>query len=147
MARSWDPSFTYSDRERWVCIYPVYLNSKRSVTEGRKIPKELSIENPSIDEIRDVCTHLKLNMGVEDKAHPREPDKFMYRGRVRVQLKNDNGIPVSEEFQNRRALFVKIAELIGKLKSRQGGAAGGAGADEGGQAQSGQSKKQKKKKR
>lgn len=26
--------------DRWICVYPVYINSKKSLAEGRKIAKE-----------------------------------------------------------------------------------------------------------
>ena len=26
--------------DRWICVYPAYINSKKTVKEGRRIPKE-----------------------------------------------------------------------------------------------------------
>lgn len=31
----------FSDEKRWIVIYPTYLDSKKSLQQGRKIPKEL----------------------------------------------------------------------------------------------------------
>ena len=75
----------------------------------------------------------------------------MYRGRIRVQLKNDDGTPFLEQFRTRHAVLVYLAEMIPQLKSRTskaGGASGGGGHHEyqqGAQSQAGGKKKQRKK--
>ena len=40
--------------ERWSTIFPAYLNKKKTVAEGRRIPKEKAVENPNITEIAEV---------------------------------------------------------------------------------------------
>lgn len=78
------------------------------------------MENPTYSEIRDVLSVTKLQVGVENKQYPREKSKeLLYRGRIRVQLKNDDGTPVNPEFPNRDSLLVYIGEKIPQLKSRQ----------------------------
>ncbi|XP_076240409.1 signal recognition particle 19 [Calliopsis andreniformis] len=121
MALAWNPSKKHSDRERWICIYPVYLNSKRTLAGGRKLAKEKCVENPTHQEIRDVLVAAGFNVGVENKLHPRERSKeLLYRGRIRVQLKNDDGTPIKSEFPTRDSLLEYIGTTIPKLKSRQG---------------------------
>ena len=106
---------------RWICIYPVYLNSKRTLAEGRKLPKDKCVENPTHQEIRDVLVAAGFNVGVENKLHPRERSKeLLYRGRIRVQLKNDDGTPVKSEFPTRDLVLAYIGTTIPKLKTRQG---------------------------
>lgn len=81
----------------------------------------------------------KLQVGVENKQYPREQSKvnsiyivfktkhnfifdsqeLLYRGRIRVQLKNDDCSPVNPEFPTRDSLLVYIGEKIPQLKSRQ----------------------------
>lgn len=39
---------------RWICIYPAYINSKKTLAQGRRIAKEKAIEHPTHQEIRDV---------------------------------------------------------------------------------------------
>lgn len=34
---SFDPQRKNSDRSRWICIYPAYLNSKKTCAEGRRV--------------------------------------------------------------------------------------------------------------
>jgi len=51
--------------KKWVVIYPVYINSKKTVAEGRRISVSKSCENPNCIEISDCCKHLKLPSAVE----------------------------------------------------------------------------------
>ncbi|KAL5019874.1 hypothetical protein ScPMuIL_002766 [Solemya velum] len=120
-ARSWNPNFKYTDRERWICIYPAYLNSKKSLKEGRKIPKEKCIENPTYVEIRDVLAAGSFVMGVENKVYPRELDHRdqKVRGRIRVQLKTEEGEPMMEQYPTRKSVLYYLGETIPKLKGRQ----------------------------
>jgi len=117
---SWSPDKTHSDFERWVCIYPAYINSKKTIAQGRRIPKEKAIENPTHQEIRDVLVAAGLKVGVENKLYSRERSKeLLFRGRIRVQLKNDDGTPVNTEYPTRESLMFHLGEMIPKLKSRQ----------------------------
>ena len=99
MTRPWNPDFTHCDRERWICVYPIYLNSKRTISEGRKMPLKYCVENPKFDEIRDVLLEAGLQIGVEDKVHPKVQDskEVKSRGRIRVQIKNEMGLAILEQ--------------------------------------------------
>ncbi|XP_042896110.1 signal recognition particle 19 kDa protein [Parasteatoda tepidariorum] len=110
----------YSDRERWICIYPAYINSKKTTAEGRRISKEKCVENPTCQEIRDVLDAAALKIGVENKLYTREQNKdsVVFRGRVRVQLRNDDGSLMNPKFQSRKDIMMHVAEMIPKLKSR-----------------------------
>ncbi|ESO95065.1 hypothetical protein LOTGIDRAFT_215214 [Lottia gigantea] len=120
-ARPWNPEFTHSDRERWICIYPTYINSKRTLQDGRRIPTSKAVDNPTYAEIKDVIAAAGLTMGVENKVYPRELDHRdpKCRGRIRVQLKNDDGSIMNEKFPDRKSILLYLAETIPKLKSRQ----------------------------
>ncbi|KOB71106.1 Signal recognition particle 19 kDa protein [Operophtera brumata] len=72
---SWSPEKKHSDVERWICIYPAYINSKKTLAEGRKLPKESCVENPTHQEIRDVLIATGLKVGVENKLYSREQSK------------------------------------------------------------------------
>ncbi|XP_073724284.1 signal recognition particle 19 kDa protein [Misgurnus anguillicaudatus] len=132
------------DKERFLCIYPSYVNSKKTLAEGRRIPVEKAVENPSCAEIRDVLTAAGLNVLVENKMYSREWNRdVQFRGRVRVQIKLQDGSLCQEKFSSRKDVMFYAAEMIPKLKSRtqkSGGADAGAQQGEGG-------KKGKKKKK
>lgn len=48
--------------ESWHAIYPVYLNSCRTVKNGRRIPLENAVENPTVSEIIDAMTTLGFSL-------------------------------------------------------------------------------------
>ncbi|KAK5966782.1 hypothetical protein GCK32_007128 [Trichostrongylus colubriformis] len=97
----------FSDEKRWVVIYPTYLDSKKSLQQGRKIPKGMAVENPTSSEIFDVLTASGLNPVLErGKLHPREQDREPEKlGRVRVMLKNDDGTVKNKDYPTRAALY------------------------------------------
>lgn len=63
---------------RWICIYPAYLNSKKTLAQGRRLPKDICVENPTHQEIRDVLFGTGLRIGVENKLYPRERSKVIF---------------------------------------------------------------------
>ena len=57
------------DRGR-VVVYPCYLDSNKSESQGRKIPRSLAVPSPKIDEIFRAARDLNLEPAIEEKAHP-----------------------------------------------------------------------------
>ncbi|MGN1362187.1 MAG: signal recognition particle subunit SRP19/SEC65 family protein [Methanobrevibacter sp.] len=52
-------------------IWPVYLDSNRTLKEGRKISKNDAVDDPSLNEIRKACYKLHLKPLVDkDKTYP-----------------------------------------------------------------------------
>ncbi|NXW72588.1 hypothetical protein DUI87_30716 [Hirundo rustica rustica] len=92
-----------ADKERFICIYPAYLNNKKTIAEGRRIPIDKAVENPTSTEIQDVCAAVGFNVLLEkNKMYPREWNRdVQYRGRVRIQLKQDDGNPCLPQFPTR----------------------------------------------
>ncbi|KAJ8262765.1 hypothetical protein COCON_G00152220 [Conger conger] len=106
-------------KERFMCIYPAYVNNKKTLAEGRRIPSEKGVENPTCSEIRDVLSAAGVNVLVENKMYPREWNRdVQFRGRVRVQLKEEDGTLCQERFSSRKDLMLYVAEMIPKLKTR-----------------------------
>ena len=59
---------------------------------------------------------------MQNKVHPRErdPKDLKFRGRVRVQLKNDDGTPVMEQFPTSKRLtqnmfFIRVIAHQSKI--------------------------------
>lgn len=116
----WNPNKKYSDRERWVCIYPAYINSKKTRQEGRKIAKENAVDTPTYQEIKDVLAVANFPIVIENKLYPREKSKeLQHRGRIRVQLKKDDGTPLNPNLPTRESLLVHLGQTIPQLKTRQ----------------------------
>ncbi|KAF2312690.1 hypothetical protein P3X46_027973 [Hevea brasiliensis] len=96
--------------KKWVVLYPVYINSKKTIAEGRRISATKACENPTCAEISDCCSHLKLPFAIEiDKAYPRD---FMQIGRVRVLLKKEDGTFYNPSIPTRKQLMLRVAELV-----------------------------------
>lgn len=98
---SYDPNRKHTDRSRWICIYPAYINKNKTRGEGRRVTSDKAVENPALNEIRDVLVNAGLSVEVEpNKVYPREPNKYenLMRGRIRVQIKNEDGSPVKPNF-------------------------------------------------
>lgn len=58
---------------------------------------------------------IQLPVEAQKQSHPAD---FFHRGRVRVALKGADGLPINPEIPDRKALFLKVAELIPKLPGR-----------------------------
>jgi len=103
------------DESKWICIYPVYINSKKTMKEGRRLPKSQAVDNPTASEIAEVCRQLGFLVKLEgEKSYSRD---FLLKGRVRVQLKVD-GNPVNALIPSRKSLMKKVAIQIPKLPQR-----------------------------
>ncbi|WCJ20819.1 Signal recognition particle 19 kDa protein [Euphorbia peplus] len=102
--------------KKWVVLYPVYINSKKTIAEGRRICVTKACESPTCIEISDCCTHLKLPKAIElDKAYPRD---FMQIGRVRVLLKKEDGTLYNPAIPTRKQLMLQVAELVPRHPGR-----------------------------
>uniref|UniRef100_A0ACD5Z0C5 Uncharacterized protein n=2 Tax=Avena sativa TaxID=4498 RepID=A0ACD5Z0C5_AVESA len=54
-----------SSIKKWKIIYPVYLNSKKTVPEGRRIAATKACPDPTCIEIADSCTYLKIRCAID----------------------------------------------------------------------------------
>uniref|UniRef100_A0A2P2J8S9 Signal recognition particle 19 kDa protein n=1 Tax=Rhizophora mucronata TaxID=61149 RepID=A0A2P2J8S9_RHIMU len=115
--------------KKWIVLYPVYINSKKTIAEGRRICATKACENPTCVEIGDCCSHLKLPFALEiDKAYPRD---FMQVGRVRVLLKREDGTLLNPAIPTRKQLMLRVAELVprhpGRTKKQEPASSSNAG--------------------
>jgi len=105
------------DGDSRVCIYPCYLNSQLSETKGRKIPKSKAVVDPTTPQIFDIVSKIiQLPAEMERKRHPID---WRYLGRVRVSLKDSNGSYIKEDLKNKKALMLKVAELLPRHPARE----------------------------
>merc|ERR1711994_831161 len=95
--------FSHIDPERWICIYPAYLNSRKSRAEGRLVPRDKGIADPNWMECQHVLAPKGFRFLVEPgKGYPKERSREPhFRGRVRLQLKGEDGQPLNPEFKTR----------------------------------------------
>jgi len=65
-------------------IWPEYFDSKRTRSEGRRVPKRVAIDFPKAIAIAEAAKKLGLNSTVEDQgAYPRS--WWVKSGKVRVE--------------------------------------------------------------
>jgi signal recognition particle subunit SRP19 len=70
-------------------VYPVYLDAECSRREGRRVPQDLAVQNPDVEEIAKAVQQVGYDAVVErDVTYSRE---FEPRGRVLVQNADDAG--------------------------------------------------------
>ena len=68
-------------------VWPVYIDSKRTRKEGRKINKKNAVSNPKLTEISRAARKLGLNPKTEDdKSYPRF--WWEYSGRIIIEREN-----------------------------------------------------------
>jgi signal recognition particle subunit SRP19 len=55
-----------------VVLWPLYFDSGKSRVEGRKVPKNVAVPSPKLDEIRKAVEQLGLRYEVvSDASHPK----------------------------------------------------------------------------
>lgn len=70
-------------------IYPAYFDADCSRSEGRRVPLDLAVEDPDVDEIASAVQQVGYDAVVERAVtYPRETEQ---RGRVLVENVDDAG--------------------------------------------------------
>jgi signal recognition particle subunit SRP19 len=86
----------------WRVLYPLYFDKKASRAGGRKVPKNLAVDTPDVEDLVQMLSYLKIPFVVEmNKRHPR--DHFCV-GRVRYNLQAEDGTFVNKDVQNSKFL-------------------------------------------
>jgi len=68
-------------------IWPAALDAGRSRSEGRRVSRDLAVEEPDVDEIATAVQQVGYDAVIErDKTYPRE---YEQRGRVLVKNADD----------------------------------------------------------
>uniref|UniRef100_A0A8C6CL59 Signal recognition particle 19 kDa protein n=1 Tax=Moschus moschiferus TaxID=68415 RepID=A0A8C6CL59_MOSMO len=116
------PARVLSGRGR--CLDPGKDGLRRGAVPSR--PGQ-AVENPTATEIQDVCAAVGLNVFLEkNKMYSREWNHdLQYRGRVRVQLRQEDGSLCLVQFPSRKSVMLYAAEMIPKLKTRTQKTGGG----------------------
>ncbi|MFW5964321.1 MAG: signal recognition particle subunit SRP19 [Natronomonas sp.] len=68
-------------------IWPAYLDAELSRSEGRRVPADLAVPEPTVDEIASAVQQVGYDAVIErEKTYPRE---YEPRGRVLVKDADD----------------------------------------------------------
>ncbi|CAG9536045.1 unnamed protein product [Cercopithifilaria johnstoni] len=135
-----------SDECKWICIYPLYMNSRKTIAQGRRVSKNKAVDSPTAQEIFDILSNAGMKAKLEkQKMHPLDSNRDANsQGRVRVQLRNDDGSLYDQKFPTRMSLMLYACEMVPKLKSRQVGSGITSQSSSGGGIGGGKANKKKK---
>ena len=88
-------------------IWPAYLDADRTRSEGRRVPEDLAVEEPALEEIAKAVQQVGYDATIErDKAYSREP--WVRRGRVVVRGAEDS---------TKNDLIQAVAAYVGAMRS------------------------------
>lgn len=88
-------------------IWPAYLDADRTRGEGRRVPADLAVAEPTLDEIARAVQQVGYDATIErDKAYSREP--WVRRGRVVVRGAEDS---------TKNDLIQAVAAYVGAMRS------------------------------
>ncbi|KAL6942632.1 hypothetical protein ACO0QE_003816 [Hanseniaspora vineae] len=80
-----DPSLN----DKYIMIYPCYFDKNRTIKQGRRLKKDLCIDNPLGMIVAATCHMLQYDMKYEpDKTHPQD---YMNPGRIKIKKYMKNG--------------------------------------------------------
>ena len=88
-------------------IWPIYLDSEKSLNEGRKISKEYAIPEPRIKEIIKATEKLRYKyVAEEDKAYPGE----WYNKSGRVIITSDD---------SKKEILINLSNTIKEIRANK----------------------------
>ncbi|KAG6067472.1 hypothetical protein E4U32_003718 [Claviceps aff. humidiphila group G2b] len=92
------------------CLYPIYFDSLRTRTQGRRVPSSLASPSPLAREIATACSQLRLPTVLEpDKTHPKD---WANPGRVKVCLKAPPPAGPQHGIRNKHHLYILVAKHL-----------------------------------
>lgn len=88
-----------------ITVYPQYFDKNLTLSEGRKVPEELAVKEPTLNEVIKALKKLKLQYTVEKgKSYPGK--WYEKSGRVLVENKT-----------HKRETLKEIAEKLNEIKN------------------------------
>jgi len=94
--------------KKQIHIYPIYFDISRSREQGRRVPRKLAVQTPSINELEQVASNLDLNYEINAEAkYPR----FHWVPTGLLLIKK------VEDF-NKNVLIKKIATQLKRLRTK-----------------------------
>ncbi|BGP17012.1 hypothetical protein JCM10213_000353 [Rhodosporidiobolus nylandii] len=95
----------------WETIYPAYVDAKLPQQDGgRRVSKKVALEWPLAEHMAKACRLLGFDTVFEpSKTHPKD---WANPGRIKVQLKGEDGQPKNAVIKNKRILLVRICDML-----------------------------------
>lgn len=105
------------DISKFVQIWPIYINSKLTQQEGRRMTKESCCTDPTVSEMSEICQSYNLRHVLE--PYRQYPRSDMKTGRIRVRIVNEDGSLCHEDIKSKKDLMRSMGEKISTLNSRK----------------------------
>ena len=105
------PVITLESIKRWKVLYPAYFNKNYTCAQGRRVPKDIAFENPTVLHIARACGKLGYQ-SIVIQQYKRYPREFGVFGRVRLLYRDENHEPLVPGINNSHQLLVAIAKMI-----------------------------------
>eukprot|EP00934_Nitzschia_sp_Nitz4_P001478 Nitzschia sp. Nitz4//scaffold5_size260463//18311//19042//NITZ4_000938-RA/size260463-augustus-gene-0.25-mRNA-1//-1//CDS//3329555208//1478//frame0 len=101
------------DPTGFIIIYPSYLDSSKTVSQGRRIGQEKAVDTPTVNDISQALQTLNIRHVLQpNKGYSRDIETLWDNpGRVKVD-------PGRSQFENKKELLVKLATIIRTLPAR-----------------------------
>jgi signal recognition particle subunit SRP19 len=96
--------------EKFIVIYPSYLDSTKTVKKGRQIPKELAVDTPTVSDISMALQKMPIR-------HVLQPYKGYSRD-ITTLWDNPGRIKVDYDNSKKTMLLKELAEIIPTLPER-----------------------------
>jgi len=104
----------YQNFQNWICLYPIYFDSTKSVQKGRRVIKDIASPHPLAKDIAEIVKNIGINCLYE--PHKGHPSDWENPGRVRVQLFNEDNTPFRSEIPTRKELFKRVALSLPEIQ-------------------------------
>ena len=113
-----DETFTMNSTQ-FNIIYPSYLDSTKTISQGRRIGQELAVEAPTVSDISQALQSLNIRHVLQPhKGYSRDIETLWDNpGRVKVDLHSTDS--TLKQFESKRELLKEIAQIIPTLPARQ----------------------------
>ncbi|KAG7362976.1 signal recognition particle SRP19 [Nitzschia inconspicua] len=114
------------DHKRFMVIYPSYLDSTKTIKQGRRIGKEHAVDTPTVSDISQALQSLGLRHVLQPhKGYSRDPYTLWDNpGRVKVETSVAKIVELDDDDKEnalgnaKRQLLLEIASRIPSLPSR-----------------------------
>ncbi|GAA5880577.1 hypothetical protein JCM16303_005436 [Sporobolomyces ruberrimus] len=99
------------DFKGWDTIYPIYVDTKHPQQDGkRRVSKSVGLEWPLAEQMSKACRMMGYETVFEpSKTHPKD---WANPGRVRIQIKREDGKPTVASIPNKRVLLRRICDSL-----------------------------------
>ncbi|GAA5901306.1 hypothetical protein JCM6882_007741 [Rhodosporidiobolus microsporus] len=104
-------SVTPAEFAGWETLYPIYVDAKRPQQDGgRRVNSKTALQWPLAEQMAKACRMLGFETVFEpSKTHPKD---WANPGRIRVEMKGEDGKPKNSAIKNKRVLLVRLCDLL-----------------------------------